>query len=108
APSITRVIPDERTNKLIVVANRKAFDQIENLIRQLDIPTGDTGRVNVYYLENASAEELANTLQTPTSGSTQTQTGRGTPPRRGGQANQPAATAAAAAEFSGEVRISAD
>ena len=108
APSITRVIPDERTNKLIVVANRKAFDQIENLIRQLDIPTGDTGRVNVYYLENASAEELANTLQTLTSGSTQTQTGRGTPPRRGGQANQPAATAAAAAEFSGEVRISAD
>jgi general secretion pathway protein D len=109
--SISRVIPDERTNKLIVVASAKAFQRIEDLIRQLDIPTGDTGKVNVYYLENANAEDVAGTLQALTTGGSAA--GRTTPsPRRGG-GNQPAAAAGPAAVasaelFAGEVKISAD
>src|SRR5690606_36058820 len=39
AVSITRVIADERTNKLIVIASSRAFDQINDLVRQLDVPT---------------------------------------------------------------------
>ncbi|AKU91320.1 type II secretion system secretin GspD [Vulgatibacter incomptus] len=112
APSITRVIPDERTNKLIVVANRKAFDQIEGLIRQLDVPTGETGRINVYYLENAKAEDLASTLQGLTSGAS-TQGPQGRPGMQGRRPGAPAAgqaaQASAAAELlSGEVKVSAD
>lgn len=107
APSITRVIPDERTNKLIVVANRKAFEQIETLIRQLDIPTGDTGRVNVYYLENASAEELASTLQSLTSGTGQQTPGRPAPRGRATPATERQGGTTAEL-FSGEVKISAD
>jgi len=111
APSITRVIPDERTNKLIVIANRKAFEQIEGIIRQLDVPTGETGRVNVYYLENANAEDLSATLQSLTQGGApQTSNRAGAPPnRRGAAAERAAAQGVQAAElFSGEVKISAD
>src|SRR5690606_31777914 len=82
---------------------RKAFEQIEMLIRQLDVPTGDTGRINVYYLENANAEDLANTLQSLTTG---TGAAAARPSRRGGGAQ--AASAQTAELFSGEVRISAD
>ncbi len=104
AASVSRVIPDDRTNKLIVFANRKGFEQIEALLRQLDVPTGDTGRVNVYYLENANAEDLANTLQTLLQGQQQTTSAR--PTRRGQQPQQAGETAGAL--FSGDIKISAD
>ncbi len=107
APSLTRVIPDERTNKLIVVANRKAFEQIEGLIRQLDVPTGETGKVNVYYLENANAEDLSSTLQSLTQNAAPAAAGRAAPRRT--VANERAGQGVQAAElFSGEVKISAD
>lgn len=106
APSISRVIPDDRTNKLIVIANRKGFEQIETLMRQLDIPTGDSGRINVYYLENASAEDLANTLQSLTTG-VQQQTSTRPTVRRGREVVQTAGGGDSAALF-GEVKISAD
>lgn len=103
AVSITRVIPDERTNKLIVIASSRAFEQIDGMIRQLDVPTGDTGRVNVYYLENANSEDLAATLQGLTTGGPPASTGGRPNPRR--QVEQASTTAEL---FSGEVKISAD
>lgn len=107
--SISRVIPDERTNKLIVVASAKAFERIDSLIKQLDIPTGDTGRVNVYYLENANAEDIASTLQALTQGGGST-AARPTGRRAGQQGAAPAGPqgAVSAELFSGEVKISAD
>lgn len=101
--SITRVIADERTNKLIIIASSRAFEQIEDLVRQLDIPTGDTGRINVYYLANANAEELATTLQNLTGGTT----GAQPQPTRGRRA-APEAAQGTAELFAGEVKISAD
>ncbi len=106
AVSITRVIADERTNKLIVIASSRAFDQITDLVRQLDVPTGDTGRVNVYYLENANAEELATTLQGLTTGGTAAPA-RPTP-RRAARPGQDQAQPGTAELFAGEVKISAD
>ncbi len=103
--SITRVIADDRTNKLIVIASARAFEQINDLVRQLDVPTGDTGRVNVYYLENANAEELATTLQGLTTGGTGGGAQPGRPQQRRGPQNEAAQTAEL---FSGEVKISAD
>ncbi|MFP2909023.1 secretin N-terminal domain-containing protein, partial [Pyxidicoccus sp. 3LFB2] len=61
--TLSQIIPDERTNKLIIVASPAAFDRIQELVAQLDIPTTTGGRINVYPLENANAEELASTLQ---------------------------------------------
>jgi general secretion pathway protein D len=58
-----KFIPDARTNSLIVLAGSEVIGDIEELIRNLDIPTPEhTGKINVYYLEHADAEELARVL----------------------------------------------
>lgn len=104
--TLSQIIPDERTNKLIIVASPAAFDRIQELVGQLDIPTTSGGRINVYPLENANAEELASTLQSLAQGTANRprnptpQPPPGIP--RGGGATQ------AAELFSGEVKISAD
>lgn len=62
APSI-KIIPDERTNVLIILASEHDTDRVRRLIKLLDkeTPTGE-GSIQVYYLENANAEDLANVL----------------------------------------------
>src|SRR5262249_57599353 len=59
---VSKIIPEERTNKLIVIAGGKSFARVMELIKQLDVPSGEGG-VHVYYLENAKAAEVASTLQ---------------------------------------------
>lgn len=104
AVSVSQIIPDERTNKLIVIASPAGFERIEELVNLLDVPIPGEGRINVYYLENADAEELAGTLSSLAQGTGGPQrTPRpATPP--GGQ-RQPTQ---AAELFAGEVKISAD
>ncbi len=79
-PSTIKVIPYERTNALIVFADRGEVEKIRGLIAQLDIevPRGE-GNIQVYYLQHASAEELVKVLtslpaQQPTGGA------KGAPP----------------------------
>ena len=69
--TLSQIIPDERTNKLIVVASPAAFERIQSLMREIDVPISGDGRINVYPLENANAEELASTLQSLAQGSCQ-------------------------------------
>ncbi|RKI23014.1 type II secretion system protein GspD, partial [Corallococcus sp. AB004] len=63
AVTLSQIIPDERTNKLIIVASPAAFGRIQDLVREVDIPSGSGNKINVYPLENANSEELASTLQ---------------------------------------------
>ena len=58
------VVADERTNIVVVQANEADVDRIRSLIRMLDkqMPKGKE-KINVYYLENAKAEELVGVLQ---------------------------------------------
>ena len=107
---IGKIIPEERTNKLIVIAGARSFSRVMELIRQLDVPAGEGG-VHVYYLENAKAEDVASTLQALAQGArhtTGTGTGGARPP--GMPAPPPAAAAGpvSADLFSGEVKITAD
>src|SRR5207253_7321694 len=60
--TVSKIIAEERTNKLIVIAGARSFSRVLELIRQLDLPAGGGG-VNVYYLQNAKAEDVATTLQ---------------------------------------------
>ncbi len=102
--TLTQLIPNERTNKLIIIASPAAMDRAMALIREIDIPiSGGEGRINVYYLENANAEDVASTLQTLAQG-TANRPKTPTPPPPGGA---PRATTAAEL-FSGEVKVSAD
>jgi general secretion pathway protein D len=57
-----RIITDERTNALILLAARTVLDEMRSLIRKLDVPVEGGGRIQVYYLRHADAEELAETL----------------------------------------------
>ena len=59
-----RIIPDERTNSLVVVASGDDTRQVESLIAQLDVPPPKgKGRINVVFLKHADAEEMATTLK---------------------------------------------
>ncbi len=111
---VTKVIADERTNKLIVISDEKSFERIMEVVQQLDVPTAEGGGIHVIFLKNSSAEELATTLANLAQG----KSGKSTPgagmPQVPGQPNlaRPAATAGGAAPsaelFTGEVKITAD
>lgn len=58
-----KIIPDERLNALIVVATLDATKRIEDLIEKLDAKLlRDVSRINVYYLNNALADDLQKVL----------------------------------------------
>ncbi|ATB37375.1 type II secretion system protein GspD [Cystobacter fuscus] len=105
--TFSQMIPDERTNKLIVVASPAAFERIQSLVRELDIPTAGTERINVYPLENANSEEIASTLQTLSQGTGNRPRSPVPVPGVPGAPRQPG-SGGAAELFSGEVKISAD
>lgn len=100
--TLSQLIPDERTNKLIVIASPMAMERIDALIREIDIPISGEGRINVYPLENANAEDVASTLQTLAQGTANRPKSPAPPP------GSPRAPGGAAELFSGEVKISAD
>jgi general secretion pathway protein D len=111
AVTLSQLIPDERTNKLIVVASPSAFERIERLIAEIDIPTTSGGGINVYGLENANAEDMASTLQSLAQGTAnKPRQGPGGPPQGipGIPSNAGGRGGTTAELFSGEVKVSAD
>ena len=60
---VSKIIPDERSNQLIVIATDRAYARVLMLVKKLDVPIeGGDGRIHVYYCENANCDELAQTL----------------------------------------------
>jgi general secretion pathway protein D len=58
-----KVIPDERTNSLIVLAGPLQMNQIQEIVAKLDIqPPNATARIHVYRLKNAQALEMLQVL----------------------------------------------
>ncbi len=106
--TLSQLIPDERTNKLIVIASPAAFDRILALVKELDLPISGEGRINVYYLENANAEDIASTLQSLAQGTANRPRAAGAPPPPGAPPGAPKGAVTAAELFAGEVKISAD
>jgi general secretion pathway protein D len=64
-----RFIPDERTNSIVVIANKAVLREVERIIDLLDYQRKGSGRIHVYRLQNADAEEIAQTLSSLASGS---------------------------------------
>lgn len=62
-PATIKIIPYERTNSLIVFAPRTQIQKIRDLLQKLDskVPRGG-GKIHVYYLQHANAEELVKVL----------------------------------------------
>jgi general secretion pathway protein D len=58
-----KVIPDERTNSLIVLAGPLQMNQIRDIVAKLDIqPPNATSRIHVYRLKNALALDMVQVL----------------------------------------------
>jgi general secretion pathway protein D len=116
--TISKLIPDERTNSLIVVSNKLAHDWLVSLVHKLDVPLeeagrGSEGRFHVYYCANANCDELAATLSAITGVQISGSLNSGRRGRAGAAAPAPAAAAPgqanpAALLFESDIRISFD
>jgi len=89
---VINFVADERTNTVVVLASKVDTSRIKRLIRVMDkeVPKGKE-KIRVFYLENASAEELAKVLQTLSTKQSTTATGKKATP-----------------VISGKIRITAD
>jgi general secretion pathway protein D len=87
---VSKIIPDERSNQLIIIANERAYARVLTLVRKLDVPLeGGDGRIHVYYCENANCDELAQTLGAVTGVSVSGAAAGRQARTRGGAAGQP-------------------
>jgi general secretion pathway protein D len=111
---ISKIIPDEQTNSLVVLANAAGYQQLKQLVGKLDVRVTDTGRIHVYYCEYAKAEDLATTLASLSGGgrggaSGGRRTSATSPNALGGGATAPTApTGPVTAELDGGVKITSD
>ena len=121
---IEKIISDERTNSLIVMANDEAMVAVKELIAKLDVNVDPSSmaQIHVRYLEHAKAEDVAQVLSNLSQGTSGTSNnarnsrtatragrpGQPTPPggARGGAADEEAGGAIAA--FDSGVRIASD
>jgi general secretion pathway protein D len=106
--SVVKFIPEIRTNNLIVLASPEILADVADLIAKLDVPSPPGGgKINVYYLENADAEEVSKVLASLSG------TGGPQPAAQARVPGQPAAAqqtirGVIAAELEGGVKITAD
>ncbi|MCB9652580.1 MAG: type II secretion system secretin GspD [Deltaproteobacteria bacterium] len=100
--SVSKILADVRTNKLIIIASDQAFKQMLALMRELDVPDQGGGQIQVVRLKHADAEALASTLASLAQG-------RPTTARPRTAAKTPVANAGATtALFEGDVKVTAD
>jgi general secretion pathway protein D len=104
---VVKFLPDARTNSVIVYAGQEMQDNVEELLKKIDVPvSAGTGRINVYYLENADAEEVSKVLASLS----KERTGAAPSAPPGARVAPTAATGGAvvAAELEGGVKVTAD
>jgi general secretion pathway protein D len=105
----SKMIADERTNVLILLANEAAYLRVIGLVKYLDVAIeGGAGRIHVYYLENGDAEEMGNTLNGVISGIQAPSARGGAAGRAPAQRTSPAPAGAGADAFEGQVRVTHD
>ncbi|MCP4195991.1 MAG: type II secretion system secretin GspD [Proteobacteria bacterium] len=102
ANKISKIIPEVRTNSLIIVASENAYLRILELINRLDVPIPGDGTLHVHKMQNSDAVELAKTLNNLSKGA---QRSTGSARRKSGTKTTGDSSASL---FEGEVQISAD
>ncbi len=103
--AISKILADDRTNKLIIISSQSAFESILEVMRELDVPEdGTDGQIHVLRLKHADAEEMASTLSNLAQGNT----GAASRARRTASKKPGGAKATSAQLFQGEVKITAD
>ena len=119
---IQKIVADERTNSLIILANDEALKVVMELIAQVDkdVDPSRRAQIHVVYLEHAKAEDVAQVLsnlsqQQNTNSRTNSRTNTRTAPNNRNNRNAPTpdddgvgATPSAVALLDDGVRITAD
>lgn len=104
--SIEKIIPDERSNQLLIISSPKAFEKVLDVLRILDVPPIDGGggevKMFVVPLANMDAQKAEATLSALAQGSAAK---KPTTEKGGAKAKE---AAAAASLFEGEVKVKAD
>ncbi len=75
--SEVKIITEARTNSLLVLGSRTQITEIRDLVHKLDVPVVGGGKIHVYYLKHADAQEMAKTLNELVSGVSRGATGGG-------------------------------
>ncbi len=116
-PYLSKIIPDERTNSVIILASKRAISKVKNLIARLDrkLEDGADGKIHVHYLKHSDAKELAEVLNalaatsiTGTRGGVAGGSGANVPGRTGSGAQRGAAGQVVTAQFEGGLKVAAD
>jgi general secretion pathway protein D len=104
--SALKFLPDARTNSVIVLGPPEMLADVSDFIAKIDIPSPTSGgKINVYYLENADAEEVAKVL------ASLSEKRPGQPaaaPVPGRAAAQPTVSGVLSAELEGGVKVTPD
>jgi len=79
----TTIVPDTRLNAILVFGTEKDKEEIRKLVALVDVaPPTSSGKVNVYYLENGDATDIAKVLDGVVKGSAaQVQPGQAAAPQ---------------------------
>lgn len=101
-----RIITESRTNSLLVLATQAQIAEIRELVHKLDVPVIGGGKIHVYYLKHADAQEMAKTLNDLVSGAGSAGRGGG---RTGSAGAKPQALRSVITPLSeGAINLSAD
>ena len=99
---IAKVVSDDRSNSVIIVATERAYLRVLEFIKRIDVPQTGEGEMHVFPLQHADAVELTKTLNEIITGAGGGAPGAAAPPR-------PATgTTAPQGIFEGGVKVSAD
>jgi len=110
---ISKILADERTNKVIIVSTEKAYLRVLELIKKMDVPQTTEGEIHVLPLQHADAVELTKTLNEIITGQGSSTSGGGPTPQQGGrqggqQQSQSSGGTLPSGIFEGGVKVSAD
>ena len=99
---VAKILPDDRTNSLVIVATEHAYLRILEIIKRLDVPQSGEGEIHVLPLQHADAVDMTKTLN-------EIITGAGAGGAAGASGATPrAAGAAPTGVFEAGVKVSAD
>lgn len=103
------VLPDERTNSIVVVGNKAGIAKIRRLVDRLDfkLRAEDQGGVYVYYVKHSEAEQIANTLNGIATESKKAQDAQNQPQVPGG-IKPPGSASSSNAIFGSDVKVASD
>ncbi|MEJ7734376.1 MAG: type II secretion system secretin GspD [Polyangiaceae bacterium] len=105
-----RIIPDDRTNSLVITATQADYLRLLELIKRMDVPQSGEGEIHVLPLQHAACKDLSTTLNQILGGATAAPAAA--PGGRGATAARPAGGGAAGGGsediFEGAVRVTCD